>query len=350
MVVGLLAAASSVRSAEPNSLPPFKEVYDLLRTQLKGANEEELDHAAVQGLLSRFGSQVVLVTNTPGTNAVSPKGSLGSTALFDDVFAYMRVARVGPSLAKEMAEAYQRLAGTNRVKGLVVDLRFADGEDYAAAASAADWFFSTERPLIDWGEGAARSTAKTNAVAVPVVMLINHQTSGAAEALAGIFRQAEVGLLIGTNTAGRASVFKDFPLTSGQRLRIAAVPIKLGNGVPFPADGLKADIRVAVNPDDEKAYFEDAYKVLPRIVRVADGSVTMTNVTNLTVTNRPARRRINEAELVRLLRSGQPIEEEFTQVPLRELEPLKPVVNDPALARAIDLLKGLAVVQQFRPS
>jgi hypothetical protein len=113
---------------------------------------------------------------------------------------------------------------------------------------------------------------------------------------------------------------------------------------------LKADIRVAVNPDDEKAYFEDAYKVLPKIVRVADGSVTMTNVANLTVTNRPARRRINEAELVRLLRSGQPIEEEFTQVPLRELEPPKPVVNDPALARAIDLLKGLAVVQQFRPS
>ncbi|PYI82897.1 MAG: hypothetical protein DME26_16180 [Verrucomicrobia bacterium] len=348
--LGILAAAPPARAAETNALPPFKEVYELLRAQLKSMKEEDLDRAAVQGLLSQLRSQVMLVTNVPSTNAVTEKEGLSSTALFDDAYAYLRVSRVTPTLAKEMADAYHRLGSSNRLKGLVLDLRFADGQDYAAAASAADWFFSTEKPLIDWGEGMLRSTAKTNAVPVPVVLLVNRQTSGAAEALAGILRQAEVGLLIGTNTAARASVFKDFSLPNGQRLRLAVLPIKMANGVPFPAGGLNADIRVAVSPEDEKIYFEDAYKVLPRIVRVADGSVTVPNVANLTVTNRPARRRINEAELVKMLRTGQSIEEEFTSVPLKEMEPPKPVVNDPVLARAIDLLKGLAVVQQFRPS
>ena len=38
----------------------------------------------------------------------------------------------------------------------------------------------------------------------------------------------------------------------------------------------------------------------------------------------------------------------FTNAPVRASEAPSPVVNDPALARALDLLKGLAVVQQFR--
>ena len=58
-------------------------------------------------------------------------------------------------------------------------------------------------------------------------------------------------------------------------------------------------------------------------------------------TNRAARRqRFNEAELVRERREGI---SEADVTALREREPEKPVVDDPALARAMDLLKGLAV-------
>ena len=38
----------------------------------------------------------------------------------------------------------------------------------------------------------------------------------------------------------------------------------------------------------------------------------------------------------------------LTNSPGRTVEPPLQVVGDPALARALDLLKGLAVVQQFR--
>ena len=57
-------------------------------------------------------------------------------------------------------------------------------------------------------------------------------------------------------------------------------------------------------------------------------------------TNRVVRRpRFNEAELVRERREGI---SEADVTALREREPEKPVVSDPALARALDLLKGLA--------
>ena len=61
-------------------------------------------------------------------------------------------------------------------------------------------------------------------------------------------------------------------------------------------------------------------------------------------TNRAVRRpRFNEAELVRERREGI---SEADMTALGSREPEKPMVTDPALARALDLLKGLALVRQ----
>src|SRR5947207_3082897 len=81
----------------------------------------------------------------------------------------------------------------------------------------ADLFFSTEKPLLDYGDGLIKSKVKTNAFSLPLTVLVNRQTTGAAEAFAGILRQAQVGLLLGTNTAGKATIGKEFTLQTGQR-------------------------------------------------------------------------------------------------------------------------------------
>ena len=94
------------------------------------------------------------------------------------------------------------------------------------------------------------------------------------------------------------------------------------------------------SPEDEKAYFVDAYKVLAK-----PGALAATNLASLTVTNKP-RRRLNEAELVRMLREGEVPDEDMARP--AAAEPARPVVTDPALARAIDLLKALAVVRHTR--
>jgi hypothetical protein len=62
-------------------------------------------------------------------------------------------------------------------------------------------------------------------------------------------------------------------------------------------------------------------------------------------TNLAARRfRVNEAELVREHKAGLDRDLEAETPP--PLEPAKPLVNDPVLARALDLVKGLALVRQ----
>ncbi len=329
-------------AASTNVAPDFKEVYELLRSHLTGMSDAELNHAAVEGLLTNLRGKVSLV-GADGSSAEKITGPLVTKTVFlDDEVAYARVGRVADGLAKEIGEAYQALSGTNKLKGVVLDLRFAGGDDFAAAAGAADLFVAKERPLLDWGDGMAKSKEKDNAIKLPVAVLVNRDTSGAAEALAAILREAGSGLILGRTTAGGAMIARDFPLKDDQRLRIATVPVKLGDGSPMSPQGVKPDIEVTVTPEAERAYMEDAYGTFPRT------NLPASSVASAGGTNRPVRRpRISEADLVRERREGTNLNlENFTAV--RDREPEKPVIRDPVLARAVDLLKGLAVVRRAR--
>ena len=338
----LLGLSHAAIAQTTNELPKFDEVYQLLRTNGSGLTETELNRAAVKGLLDELQSQVVLVTNTsPGT---ADSSSLRQASVFDEVFAYFRFGKIESGLNENLKTAYQKLLTTNKLKGVVLDLRYASGTDYAAAVKIAELFIKNEQPLLRWGDASASATTKTNAITIPVAVLVNHQTSGAAEALAGMLREAQVGLVIGMNTAGQASVFKEFKLENGQRLKIATAPVKMGNGKEIPSEGLKPDIEIALSAEDEKVFYENPYRTLPKPIFIA--STDTNNVTGRSDTNRP-RRRLNEAELVRLQREGI-TPDEFLDKPAKELESNKPVLSDPALVRALDLLKGLAVMQQSR--
>ncbi|HEY0456278.1 MAG TPA: S41 family peptidase [Verrucomicrobiae bacterium] len=325
----------------------FKEVYDLLRANLAGVDEAELNKAAVAGLISQLSPRVSLVTEAKGSNAASVVEGVLKTAIYDQSYAYIRLGKFGKGIEKETQEAFDKLAASNRVRGLVLDLRYSSGDNYAAAAALADWFFTSEQPLLDYGDGLKKSAAKAKAFSLPLTVLVNKKTSGAAEAFTGVLKQAGVGLVLGSTTAGQASIAREFTLKNGQHIRIATTPVKYGDGKPFPLAGIAPDITVEVAADEEKGYFDDAFKLFAKAPAPVDPHLTTGGKDPVTGTNRPPRRRMNEAELVRMTREGQSPE---TDTVGREPDVLKPMIHDPVLARAIDLLKGLAVVRQARNS
>ena len=334
--------------AETNDLPHFQEVFRLLRANLPNVSEEELNRAAVQGLLNQFYPRVILVTNGAPAGA-RPKGSLLSrTTVYDESYGYLRVARVALGLADEIKSAHDKLDATNKLKGVVLDLRFADGQDYTAAANAADRFLSREQPLLDWDEGSIHSTGKADAINIPVTVLVNRRTAGAAEALAAALRETDAAVLIGSRTAGQARIFKEFDLSNGQRLRVATGQVSVGKGKPLSATGVAPDIEVPVSGEDEMAYFADAYKIFSR--PAAQLRVT-NNAAQTGSTNRASRHRLNEAELVRMQREGlSPDDQDVAAPALKKGEDsTEQLVRDPALARALDLLKGIAIVERSLP-
>jgi hypothetical protein len=201
-----------------------------------------------------------------------------SSILENDV-AYLRVGKVGKNLAAEIQSAQNALAATNTIDGTVLDLRFADGDDPGAAKAAADLFAQKKLPL---------------------AILVNGETRGAAAALAADLRKARNGLIFGGTAAA-----------------------------------LKPDIAVKVKAEDEKKFLENPY---------AAPAQTETNSDAGTNNFSPFIDHTSEADLVREKIKDGDEDEDSAQPPNAELQ--KPLIRDPVLARAVDLIKALAVVRQ----
>ena len=109
-------------AADTNDLPHFQELFRLLRAHLPNTSDDDLNRAAVQGLLSQFYPRVILATNDAAHREDS---LLSQTTVYDRAYGYLRVARVATGLADQIKSAYEKLGGRNKLKGLVLDLRFA---------------------------------------------------------------------------------------------------------------------------------------------------------------------------------------------------------------------------------
>ena len=347
-LAGLLATRCSLYADPTNPAPDFKEVYELLRTNLTGITDENLNRAAIEGLLSRFPGKVSLVGGAVDGSAIPQGGTaLSKSAVLENDVVYLRIGRVAGNLANELSAACRALTTTNKIAGVVLDLRFVGGDDAASAQATANLF------------------ASKKIVAGSLVVLVNGETRGVAETLAAALRHAGAGLIIGNPTAGEAATFKEFPLRNGEWLCIATTPVKSGNGPAIPSGGLQPDIAVTVSADDERAFWENPY-----------ASPAQNNNSPGVATNNllPFMDRISEADLVLqkqhdgktigtsefhtrdmdlpgpglIRRPGGDNAGDEDSAPARAAEPQKPVIRDPVLARAVDLIKGLAVVHQSR--
>jgi hypothetical protein len=336
--LGLLLSSSQAAEVSP------EEILSTLRTNLAGMSPVDLDKAAVEAILEKLYPRVFLTppakSNEPCTNC------LEHSSLFDGSYGYVRFRAIQTGLRPELEETIRKLEGTNSLKGLVLDLRFSGGTDYAAAVEIANLFVSEVKPLLDWGQGVVSSQAQTNRFSAPLAILVNHETWGASEALAGTLRWAECGLLLGGSTSGKAAVFKSFTLSTTQQIEIAVTEVKMGDGKPIPSTGLQPDIQVGVSLEEERLFLTDPYRIHPRMAGSGGSGGRTNSGAGLRLS------RLNEAELVRMRRENQGEDLERlipNAVPQAKTEELR-VVSDPALARALDLLKGLAVVRQSRSS
>ena len=299
----------------------------------------------MRGLLDQLHTRVSLVDSQSEPSATSEDASLVQSTIYDGPVARLRLARVTDGLGDKLASACKGLLASNQLKGIVLDLRFARGHDYAAAVAAANLFIPKEQPLLDWGNGFVSSKANPDAITLPLVVLVNHQTADASEALAAILREAAHAVILGSSTAGEATIGHDFPLKNGQFLRIATASIKLDNGESLSAAGVKPDIQIAVKPDDEKVYFADPFKDLTASTTAPPANTPPGDLLAAMQTNHVARTHLTEADLIRERQQRPGMELEY-EPGTEDAEADKPRVHDPVLARALDLVKGIAVMDQ----
>jgi len=316
------------------ALPPLNELREVIRTHVKDIPEGELDEVAGRALLERVQGRVLGEGELAG-EAESDAPAVAAKQVFEPGCLYVRVGQVSLGLAPQLAAVLRDSQWTTGARGLVLDLRFAGGSEYAGAANTADLFMAEEKALIDWGSGVTRSTAKTNAWTLPVTVLVNRETRGSAEALAAVLRADNAALVIGSPTAGGAAVYREVPISGGRRLRLATSRVRVGEGQVMGAAGVRPDILVETPAASERAYLTDPY------VAVVGGGEGVNRIQSSV----QVKKRLTEAELVRQRRAGggavpaPSVASTATNAPA-----VVKVVRDPALARALDLIKGLAAL------
>jgi len=237
-----------------------------------------------------------------------------------------------------------------KVDGYILDLRFADGTNYAVAAAVAGRFLSDGQDVFtlkssESGASVFRAgpdvkSAASNAMnlaTAPLMLLVNSDTRGSAEALVGALRAQERGIVIGARTAGSAAAWEDVKLSDDRTLRIATAKIELphlkGSGQPieiFPS-GIMPDVPVAIEAKTER-------------------EVVLAPITNETLTvslqAHVNKNDLTEAQLVKAFR-GEALNNVELPSPVEkahEEESEMQSVRDVVLQRAVDILTGIRVL------
>jgi C-terminal processing protease CtpA/Prc len=287
-----------------------------------------LDDATVAGILEALGSGATIVSSEPVTtnsqktvtHESHPVGPIARTEIIDPNIGYIRFADVSDSAVAALDIGLAKLT-EDKANGFVLDLRFADGTNYTAAAEIASRFVSGGEELFtlkssEKGAKVFRASAEAKTVAsagldlttVPLALLVNAETRGSA----------------------------DIKLSDGQVLRLATAKIVLpakdeANGKPvnlFP-NGITPDVTVKINAKIER-------------------ETVLTPETNQTLTAslqpRMQKKGLSEAELVKAFR-GQAIDTSTTSTN-KDSEEESDIQNvrDVVLQRAVDILKGIRVL------
>lgn len=219
----------------------------------------------------------VLLALTVLLRPQTAQAELAKSALLETNVAYLRVAQVDKNLPEEITAALNTMTDTNPVAGIVLDLRFANGN--ADDVKPAEHLLEKQ--------------------SLPLAILINGETSGAATSLAESLREAKAGLIFGE-----------------------------------AAKDLQPDIMVSVNAKDEKKFQENPYTTLAQAGTNSESNTNLLPYVDIDHTT--------EADLVRdKIKDGN----QDGSSPSTATETQKPFIRDPILARGMDFIKGVAVLR-----
>ncbi len=223
-------------------------------TSVKGMTLDE----AVKLMRGPKGSEIVITVVREGedkpfditiTRDIIKVRSVSAKTIEDD-YAYIRIAQfqmhTGSDVKKELEK---QLKKTPDLKGIVLDLRNNPGGLLQTAIEISDHFL--ENGKIVYTEGRLENansefmaTSGDIANGLPMVVLINGGSASASEIVAGALQDHRRALIVGTQSFGKGSVQRIFPVTETKNIKITTALYFTPNGRSIQAKGIEPDITV----------------------------------------------------------------------------------------------------------
>ena len=256
-------------------------------------------HEAVTRLRGRSGSKVTLTVmreeedklfEVTMVRAVIQIRSVKEAQTVSEGIGYLRISEFQDNTSGDLEKALEDLARRKISDGLILDLRNNPGGLLDVAVDVAGDFIPTGS-LVVYTKGRVQnqnqqflSKSKSPYLDFPMVILVNGGSASASEIVAGSLRDHGRAILMGAKTFGKGSVQTVIPLRDGSAIRLTTSIYYTPSGQMIHGKGLEPDV----------------------------------------VIERPAPS------------SSSPEEEEENL----------PIAKDPAVMRAVDLLRGLKVYKK----
>jgi C-terminal processing protease CtpA/Prc len=310
----------------------LKEAIQLLKNNYikpQALDETELSRATFEGILTRLGHGVVLLASSAAGQSEPAAPFFGE--ILEGHIGYLRFGALVRSNL-EALDANLKTFGTAKVDAVVIDLRASPAtNDFATASEFAKRFCPKGMPLFSLRKTTIKQERTFTSDRDPsyqglTIILVDGDTTGAAEAVAGAIHIYDRALIIGQPTAGRAVEYTDLKLPSGKILRVAVAEAVLPEDRPLFPSGLQPDVPVEMPAADKSEVFQQSREK---------------GMTPFVVENE--RPHLNEAALM----SGKNPELEAAEAAQRRGHGHeKSTVRDPVLQRALDLVTSITIFQK----
>jgi hypothetical protein len=300
----------------------YQEILGQLRSNYvdpTAVNTQALDQAAMVELLSKLGPGVRLRLRSELAKPTTARPF--RSEILNDHFGYIRCGTLNQNTLVKLDDALGTFRNQN-VRGVIVDLRTTpESTDYHLAGEFISRFVLKDTlayRIVGSKADQERSFSSTldplyqGALAV----LVDEETSGAAEVIAAALKVKAHALLIGQKTTGSAAEYQTSPIGNNLLLAIAVTQVQVpGYPAIFP-NGLQPDILVSQPVDQERS-----------VLAESDNQSSAPFITD------EPRQHLNEAALVA---GTNPELDAYEAQQSGQTQPAKP--KDAMLQRAVDFL------------
>jgi len=165
--------------------------------------------------------------------------------------AYLKISEFDEDTPANFNTALNKMMGEG-ASGIVVDLRNNPGGSVEAAAKVLDTLLpagNTVSSRDKSGTVTVEYTSKSGAVDLPVSVVMNSSTYGAAEIFAADIRDFKKGLLVGETTAGYGTKDTAVPLSDGSAIILSVADYLTISGQTFKGTGIKPDINKSLTEE-----------------------------------------------------------------------------------------------------
>lgn len=290
--------------------------------------EDELNRAALEGLISRLDHGAILELSSASA-ARDAEAIPFQAEILDNRVGYIRLGPLSDDSIGQLDAALHTVA-ERKIPAVALDLRAtAESSDYALAEKVVSRFAAKGKPLFTIRRPGAKQEQIFTSKADPiftgfVVILVDADTAGSVETIAGAIRQQTRSIIAGHTTQGRAVEYSNVALSNGRTLRIATGKIVLPPDQAIFPGGVKPDLHVSLSAEDQDAIFK----------RSRTGGMSQF----VFETERP---RLNEAALVAGTNPSIDAYQETRRNPGSGRGPLR----DTVLQRAMDVVTSIQVIE-----